>query len=128
MSAMSAYAKLVERGCLCGTDRPADCSLHGPGDNRGIAAFYKAGMPNGFPMPANCALCGADGLMYPNIEIDDPEGSGRYKPTLVCPCCSQPISESRLVAEAQEFGFALNDRRVFIAPSPSAPVSLERGE
>jgi len=51
--------------------------------------------------------------MYPNVEIDDPKGSGEYKPTLVCPNCSKAPSEARLVAEAEGFGFQLNTHRVF---------------
>jgi hypothetical protein len=49
------YSELVERGCLCGTDRIAECPLHkGPGDLRGLAAYFKAGQPLGFPLSANC--------------------------------------------------------------------------
>jgi hypothetical protein len=115
MNRMDAYLKLVERGCLCGTARIADCPVHTkPGDNRGIAAFFRAGMPGGFPMAATCAICGADGLMYPNVGIDDPNGDGQYKPTLVCPSCSQPAAERALVREVEASGrHQLNDARVF---------------
>jgi hypothetical protein len=110
---VSTYAELVERGCLCGSDRPADCTVHGPRDLRGIAAFFKAGMPGGFPMEANCAICGAPGLLYPNIELDDPKRSGENRRTLVCPECSGPAAETALRADAQQFGYRLNERRVF---------------
>jgi hypothetical protein len=111
---MKTYAELVALGCLCGTDRIAECPVHAkPGDNRGIAAFFKAGMPCAFPMAANCAVCDADGLMYPNVGIDDPNGDGQYRPTLICPTCSKPAAERALVREAQDFGHKLNDARVF---------------
>lgn len=113
MSAIAAYARLVEDGCLCGTDQCADCPLHDAHDLRGLAAFFKAGMPSAFPMPAYCAICRAPGLLYPNIELDDPKRSGEDRPTLVCPRCSKPAAESHLVADAQQFGHQLNDNRVF---------------
>lgn len=120
MSAVVAYEKLVVRGCLCGTDRVRDCPLHLAGDNRGIAAWFKAGMPHGFPYAAHCVICGAEGLMYPNVELDDPNRSGEHRPTLACPGCSQPAAEAALVREALDFGYLLNDRRVFAAPLEEA--------
>lgn len=116
MSRMDAYARLVERGCLCGTDAPADCTLHGPGDNRGIAAYFAAGQPRGFPLVARCSVCGAGGLLYPNIDIDDPKRDGAFRPTLVCPGCSVPAGERALRADAENFGYVLNERLVFPAP------------
>jgi hypothetical protein len=113
-----AFDRLVQRGCLCGSERPADCPLHGPGDNRGIAAFFKAGMPNAFPMVAHCALCGTEGLMYPDVELDDPTINAgappRHRPTLICPRCSTPAAERALRAEVERSGRdQLNDRQVF---------------
>jgi hypothetical protein len=110
---MNDFATLVQRGCLCGSKRPADCPLHGPRDNRGLLAFFKAGQPGGFPMAARCALCGDDGLLYPNVEIDDPRRSGEFRPTLICPRCSRPSSEQALRTDAEAFGYLLNDRCVF---------------
>lgn len=110
------YSRLLARGCLCGTDRPADCSLHPAGDNRGIAAWLKAGMPSGFPAAATCAICGASGLLYPNVRLDDPESGAdgfEHRPTLICPRCSSPAAERRLVDDAERFGHSLNLRRVF---------------
>lgn len=114
----SRYAKLVERGCLCGSEDPAGCPLHEPRDNRGLRAFYEAGMPLGFPMDAWCAICGSEGLMYPNINIDDPGRNAdpqhdSFGPTLACPRCSVPAVERALVADASQFGYELNDKRVF---------------
>lgn len=110
---MSAYTDLVARGCLCGTDRPQDCPIHEAGDNRGIAAFFKAGMPAAFPLEATCSACKSDGLLYPNVDIDDPDRSGGFKPTLVCPQCTSPAMERVLRADAVTFGHTLNDRMVF---------------
>jgi hypothetical protein len=110
------YASLVSRGCLCGTDRPAECPLHvGPSDLRGVAAYLKAGSPRGFPMTANCAVCGAASLMYPSVPLDRGEipAGQAPPPTLVCPRCSRPAGEQALRAEAENFGYELNDRRVF---------------
>lgn len=116
----AAYQKLVAKGCLCGTDRPADCPLHEPGDNRGIAAFYKAGLPLAFPLVARCHDCHTEGLMYPNIDLDDPkrdvDPTTSPKPTLICPRCSRRGGvglERALVDDAESFGYELNDRRVF---------------
>jgi len=122
MSASEKWAQLVRRGCLCGSDRPADCTLHGPGDNRGIAAYFKAGMPRGFPVrDCTCAICGTGGcLLYPNIAIDDPERDGKFHPTLICPRCSSPAAERALVRDAETFGYALNAERVFAAPMEKA--------
>ena len=92
----------------------ADCPLHvESSDNRGIAAWFKAGMPSGFPVVARCLLCGTDGLLYPNVELDDPNGSGEFQPTLICPRCSAPAAERSLRAEAEAFGYELNDQSVF---------------
>lgn len=112
---VSAYTDLVARGCLCGTDRTADCPLHGAGDNRGIAAFFRAGMPKAFPFDATCTVCGTPGLMYPDVVLDDPNsGFPQHRPTLVCPHCSQPAAEHALVSEVLTAGLhQLNDRRVF---------------
>lgn len=120
MSAAKTWADLASRGCLCGSDRPADCALHEPRDNRGLRAFFQAGQPLGFPAPATCTLCGTDGLLYPNIEIDDPKRSGEYRPTLVCPRCSCPAAEATLVADTCDFGFELNPRRIFHSPDEVA--------
>jgi hypothetical protein len=117
---MTTYPELVARGCLCGTEQSAECPIHGVGDNRGIAAWFKAGMPQGFPLAATCALCGASGLMYPNVELDDPARSGGYRPTLVCPRCSTPATERALVRDAESFGYELNPARVFGAAAVAA--------
>lgn len=118
MATATTYEQLVERGCLCGTDRAQDCELHGPGDNRGIAAFYRAGMPLAFPSYANCMLCGAAGLMYPDVELDDPnhepDGPTKHRPTLICPRCSTPRAEQALRSEVEVSGLhKLNGRSVF---------------
>ncbi len=114
------WADLVARGCLCGSDNPERCPIHtSSGDNRGIAAWFKAGMPTAFPFDALCSECGTEGLIYPNIEIDDPKRSGEYRRTLICPHCSGPGAEASLVADAIAFGHELNDRRVFL-PSGAA--------
>jgi hypothetical protein len=87
MTASAAYEALVERGCVCGTDRSPECSLHGPGDNRGLTAFFRAGMPLGFPFSARCAIC---------------------------PRCSSAAAERALVREVVGSGLhQLNGRRVF---------------
>lgn len=119
---MSAYLALRAKGCTCGDEEYTPCPVHTePGDNRGIRAWFQTGLPGGFPSPATCMVCGADGLIYPNVEIDNPEGSGEYKPTLICPRCSTPAAEARLVAEAERY--QLNDKRVFglaaVASRPS---------
>lgn len=114
MNAASTFEALVARGCLCGTDRVADCPLHTGGDNRGIGAFFKAGMPRAFPTAASCWICGAEGLLYPNVQIDD--GTDGFKPTLVCPQCSTASCERALVAEVEAAGrHRLNPCRVFSA-------------
>jgi hypothetical protein len=109
------YAELVERGCLCGSDSPQDCSLHGPRDNRGLAAYFKAGMPRGFPLVATCTLCGDEGLLYPSVELDcgDVPAGEAPGPTLICPRCSRPTLERALRAGAESFGYELNARTVF---------------
>lgn len=118
-TAVATYDRLVARGCLCGSEHPADCTIHGPGDNRGLAAFYRAGMSKAFPCAAACAICGHDGLMYPDVELDrveiDREGDGhRHRPTLICPSCSSATAERSLVAEVVGSGLhPLNERRVF---------------
>ena len=115
MTATAAYERLVAKGCLCGSERPADCSLHGPSDNRGLAAFFKAGMPLAFPFSANCSLCGREGLMYPNVALDSGEDM-TFRPTLVCPACSTRRSESAIRAEVEASGLhRLNAQRVFSA-------------
>lgn len=113
MTATEVYAKLVERGCLCGTDRVADCQIHVGNDLRGIGAYFKAGQPNGFPMVARCSICRDEGLLYPNVEIDDPKRSGEFRPTLICPRCSRPSHEDELRADAERFGYLLNERSIF---------------
>jgi hypothetical protein len=125
MSRMDAYLKLVERGCLCGTDRIADCPVHAkPGDNRGLRAFFQAGMPGAFPSAATCSICGADGLMYPDVELDDPKGApgpAKHRPTLICPSCSSPAAERALVREVEASGrHQLNGARVFGARAVAA--------
>lgn len=110
------YVDLVERGCLCGTNRIAACPLHvGPGDNRGLRAFYQAGMPLAFPMVATCAICGTEGLMYPDVELEESsQAPARHRPTLICPRCSRPSLERALVVEVLVTArHRLNDRRVF---------------
>jgi hypothetical protein len=112
------YEALVEKGCLCGTDRSWECKVHSkPTDNRGLRAFFEAGMPLGFPMVATCAICGDEGLMYPDIEAEDVTkeiGPAESRPpTLVCPRCSQPVCERRLRTEAVDFGYTLNSQVVF---------------
>ncbi|HLY83731.1 MAG TPA: hypothetical protein VKQ71_12130, partial [Acidimicrobiales bacterium] len=100
MSRVQAYADLVARGCTCGAEDYTPCPLHiGPSDNRGIRAFFEAGMPRGFPMKdCTCMVCKQGGcLIYPNIELDDPKRSGAYRPTLVCSRCSVPSVEAALV-------------------------------
>lgn len=114
--ATDAYARLLERGCLCGGDDPASCPVHPePGDNRGIAAYFKAGLPNGFPMVATCSICRAEGLMYPSVELDRGEvpAGEAPGPTLICPRCSRPAHETRLRADAEQFGYDLNGETVF---------------
>lgn len=116
MSAVATYEKLVEKGCLCGTDRPQDCPLHKSGDLRGLGAFFRAGMPLGFPMEATCAICKAPSLLYPDIEQDKPTDDGpvKHRPTLVCPRCSTPAAERSLRAEVEGSGLhQLNSRTVF---------------
>lgn len=123
------HSRLQARGCLCGTERPADCRLHPAGDNRGIAAWFKAGMPSGFPTVAMCAICGAGGLLYPDVDLDDPrsEADGiEHRPTLICPRCSSPAAERWLVNQAERFGYVLNPRRVFaLATEESAQEELD---
>lgn len=109
---------LRAKGCVCGLgDR---CPVHSePSDNRGLRAWFEAGMPLGFPMEATCSVCGAAGLLYPNVEIDDPNRSGEYHPTLICPCCSKPPSERALREDAEQFGYELRPVSVF----GSSPVA-----
>jgi hypothetical protein len=113
----SKYDKLVEKGCLCGSERPQDCELHGPGDNRGLRAFFEAGMPSSFPLVASCAICDAESLMFPDTELDDPtkevDPAVERPPTLICPRCSAPSQERSLRTDAEEFGYELNSRAVF---------------
>lgn len=113
----STYAELEARGCLCGTaDRAAECPIHGPNDLRGLRAYYEAGMPLAFPATATCARCGAEGLMYPDVALDDPSTPGppASRPTLVCPTCSTPQAEHVLILEVLASGLhKLNGRRVF---------------
>lgn len=118
---MSAYAQLVKRGCLCGTDDAVSCKVHPAGDNRGIAAWFKAGMPNGFPVECVCAICGTGALLYPNVELDDPEGDGGFLPTAVCPRCSRPSCEAALVSASRGRGYVLNARRVFLGRGETKP-------
>lgn len=106
------YAQLVERGCTCGT-KARDCPLHPAGDNRGLRAWLEAGMPNGFPMTATCAVCFSDALLYSNVDQADHDKPFEFAPTLVCPSCSSPASERRLADAAVAAGHQLNDRRVF---------------
>lgn len=114
-SAGQTYSKLVILGCLCGGERSSECPLHPPGDNRSLAAWFRAGMPNGFPLAAKCAACGAVGLMYPDTVLDAPEAAGghEHRPTLICPRCSSPAAERVLVAAAERFGYTLKPVRVF---------------
>jgi hypothetical protein len=115
------FADLAAQGCLCGTESPAGCPVHKAGDNRGLRAFFEAGMPKAFPTACRCALCGAEGLLYPNVGLDSPprEAIGDatvsgYKPTVICPRCSAPVLERALVAEVEASGLHdLNDSRVF---------------
>jgi hypothetical protein len=107
------YAELVERGCLCGTDRSFHCPLHGPGDNRGLAAFFRAGMPGAFPSSITCGRCGSEALMYPDWGED--EGApAQHRPTTVCPECSSPAVESWIRFKVEEQGVhQLNSSCVF---------------
>ena len=115
------YAQLVEQGCLCGGESPAQCPTHKAGDNRGLRAFFEAGMPEAFPTACRCALCGAEGLLYPNVGLDSPprEAIGDaarlgHRPTVICPRCSSTGAERALVAEVEASGLHnLNDTRVF---------------
>jgi hypothetical protein len=116
MSAVAEYEQLVGRGCLCGTDRAAACPIHGPSDNRGLRAFFRAGMPLGFPYDAICTICRSDGLMYPDVRLDSGESDEppAHRPTLVCPTCSSAAGEHALVTEVLASGLhQLNARRVF---------------
>jgi hypothetical protein len=117
VSKRAAYDALVEQGCLCGTDEVARCPIHTePRDYRGIRAFFAAGMPNGFPMQSTCSICRSEGLMYPSVELDRGEvPAGRAPgPTLICPNCSVPVLEERLVAQCEAAGYELNEQRVFV--------------
>lgn len=114
---MTVYAELVAKGCTCGND-PVTCPVHPePSDARGLAAFYKAGMPLAFPLEGCvCSICSTAGcVMYPDVELDDPGGKGiRHRPTLICPHCSSPAAERRLRAEVEETGrYVLNAASVF---------------
>lgn len=114
MSKRAAYAALVARGCLCRTAQVVSCPVHpDPRDNRGLRAYFEAGQPGGFPMVASCAICGTEGLLYPNVELDDPARSGEFRPTLICPRHSVPSHERALRADADQFGYELNEQRVF---------------
>jgi hypothetical protein len=125
---VSKYAQLVERGCLCGTERPQDCPVHKkPGDNRGLAAFFAAGMPFAFPSKATCGTCGAEGLMYPNVQHAEPGD-----PTLICPNCSTRSAESLLRFRLELEGLhKLNGKSVFGTARPylvqDMQDMLERG-
>lgn len=102
---------LRERGCTCGLDDPR-CPIHEAGDNRGLRAWFEAGLPLGFPMQdCTCMVCGTGGSMiYPDVKLDKGEG---HAPTLICPRCSVPASEARLRREAVEFGYELKAVSVF---------------
>jgi hypothetical protein len=114
-AAAQAYAELVEQGCLCGTDRVANCQIHGRDDLRGLAAYLRAGSPRGFPLDVTCALCGAPSLMYPSVALDRGEipADAAPPPTTVCPRCSHPAAERALRREAVAYGYDLNDKMVF---------------
>jgi hypothetical protein len=77
-------------------------------------------------MEANCAICKADSLLYPNIELDKAHRSGgdaafAHRRTLICPLCSKPGIERALVAEVEATGLhELNSRRVFYAEAVAA--------
>lgn len=121
--AIEAYALLVERGCLCGTDRIAGCSIHpDASDNRGIRAYFLAGQPNGFPMAATCSLCGDEGLLYPSVELDrgDVPAGEAPGPTLICPRHSRPSMEIALRDGCEIAGYVLNARVVFDAMGVAA--------
>lgn len=113
---------LRAKGCTCGLDddhgHPVGrCPLHvEPSDNRGLRAWFEAGMPRGFPQPMTCGVCGSEGLSYPNVNQMMPDREFGYRPTLICPKCSTPYLEARLRAELEANGFGymlVNDRRVF---------------
>lgn len=117
------YAELVGQGCLCGSEIPHDrCPIHtGQSDNRGIRAFFEAGMPQAFPSSCTCAVCGADSLMYPSVDLEngdvDVNAPGySYERTVICPNCSTPYLEARLRAKCEANGYGhgrLNSKRVF---------------
>jgi hypothetical protein len=119
---MAAWEALVAKGCTCGDEPYTPCPIHTePGDNRGIRAWFLAGLPGGFPMVnVTCAVCGcADCLMYPSPEQDEwaDEHDGeptKHFPSTVCPRCSTPGVERRLVAAVERQGLhKLNPTRVF---------------
>lgn len=112
----SKWTALVARGCVCGGADFTPCPIHSePSDNRGLRAWFEAGMPQGFPMPATCGVCGSDGLMYPDVDLENPEKPFEHTPTLICPSCSTPYVEARLRARCEANGYAgrLNSKRVF---------------
>lgn len=125
----ASYDTLVAKGCICGSERPGPCPLHSaPNDNRGIAAFLRAGMPLAFPMPATCARCGAEGLLYPNVDPTAPRAAADYRPTLVCPRCSRPADEGALIAGVVTSGMhRLNTRRVFTTEQLPLPLEVQHG-
>jgi hypothetical protein len=55
-------------------------------------------------------------LLYPNVDLDDPDSGDdghEHRPTLICPQCSSPAAERKLVDDAERFGYVLNSHRVF---------------
>jgi hypothetical protein len=107
VTAVAKWAALEAKGCKCGTDEPGSCPIHVDlSDNRGLRAWFQAGMPNGFPVEGcRCGICGTGGcLLYPNVELDDPESDAGFRPTLVCPSCSTPAAERALRAEVEATG------------------------
>ena len=120
MSATDRYRELLVRGCLCG--RAGACPIHKPGDNRGLAAYFRAGMPEAFPTPATCATCGANGLLYPNVS--ESQSPPRHHPTLICPHCSTPETEALMLATIHQDGYhQLNSARVFAAAASAGGAS-----
>lgn len=115
MKRTGTYTELRARGCTCGGETYTPCAVHGPGDNRGIAAWFRAGMPQGFPMTnCTCAICGSNGCcMYPDVDLDDKTKPFVHTPTLICPRCSTPALEASRRAVSEARGYLLNDSRVF---------------
>ena len=122
------YADLVARGCTCGTEA-RDCPLHKPGDNRGLAAWLRAGQPMGFPMEdCTCAVCGAGGSMiYPDWRLEESGKRGDkmpdvdHGPSLVCPRCSSRNVEAFLRYKAESLGHDLKPVGVFTTETAYAP-------